>query len=66
MSIKSPVAIIENDCVIVGGNSLLDAYDRLEVLEFGAEALCDISAMNGKVVPISNDEIAEIEAAFKL
>lgn len=64
MSIKSPVAIVENDCVIVGGGSLLDAYDRLEVLEFGAEALCDIAAMNGTVVPISDEQLAEIEAAF--
>lgn len=66
ISIKSPIAIVENDCVIVGGTSLLNAYDRLEVLEFGAESLCDIAAMNGSVVPISPEEIKEIELAFKL
>lgn len=66
ISIKSPIAIIENDCVIVGGTSLLNAYDRLEVLEFGAESLCDIAAMNGTIVPISEEEIREIEVAFNL
>lgn len=66
ISIKAPIAIIENDCVIVGGTSLLNAYDRLEVLEFGAESLCDIAAMNGTIVPISPEEIREIEVAFNL
>ena len=66
ISIKSPIAIVENDCVIVGGTSLLNAYDRLEVLEFGAESLCDIAAMNGTIVPISPEEIREIEVAFNL
>ena len=66
ISIKAPIAIIENDCVIVAGTSLLNAYDRLEVLEFGAESLCDIAAMNGTIVPISEEEISEIEVAFNL
>lgn len=66
ISIKAPIAIVENDCVIVGGTSLLNAYDRLEVLEFGAESLCDIAAMNGTIVPISPEEIREIEVAFNL
>ena len=66
ISIKSPIAIVENDCVIVGGTSLLNAYDRLEALEFGAESLCDIAAMNGTIVPISPEEIREIEVAFNL
>ena len=66
ISIKTPIAIIENDCVIVAGTSLLNAFDRMEVLEFGAESLCDIEAMNGTIVPISNEEIREIEEAFNL
>jgi len=66
ISIKAPIAIIENDCVIVAGTSLLNAYDRMEVLEFGAESLCDIAAMNGTIVPISPEEIREIEIAFNL
>lgn len=66
ISMKSPIAIVENDCVIVAGTSLLNAYDRLEVLEFGAESLCDIAVRNGTIVPISEEEIREIEVAFNL
>lgn len=66
ISMRSPIAIIENDCVLVAGTSPLNAYDRLEVLEFGAESLCDIAAMHGSIAPISEDEIREIEVAFGL
>ncbi len=66
ISIKAPIAILESDCVIVAGTSLLNAYDRMEVLEFGAESLCDIASMNGTIVPISEEEIREIEVAFNL
>ena len=66
ISIKAPIAILESDCVIVAGTSLLNAYDRMEVLEFGAESLCDIASMNGTIVPISAEEIREIEVAFNL
>ena len=50
----------------MAGTSLLNAYDRMEVLEFGAESLCDIAAMNGTIVPISPEEIRELEIAFNL
>jgi len=63
---KTPIVIIDNDCVLVAGTSPLNAYDRLEVLEFGAESLCDIAAMKGTIVPISEAEIKEIEVAFNL
>ena len=66
ISMKAPIAIVENDCVIVAGNSPLNAFDRLEVLEFGAESLCDIASMKGTIVPISDEEIREIEVAFNL
>lgn len=66
ISMRTPIAIIENDCVLVAGASPLNAYDRLEVLEFGAESLCDIASMHGTIVPISDDEIREIEVAFNL
>lgn len=66
ISMRTPIAIIENDCVLVAGTSPLNAYDRLEVLEFGAESLCDIASMHGTIVPISDDEIREIEVAFNL
>lgn len=38
---SSPAAILENDGVLVTGSSVLDAFDRLEVLESTAEAVID-------------------------
>lgn len=66
ISMRTPIVIIDSDCVIVAGTSPLNAYDRLEVLEFGAESLCDIASMKGTIVPISEEEIKEIEVAFNL
>ncbi len=66
ISMRTPIVIIENDGVLVAGTSPLNAYDRLEVLEFGAESLCDIASMKGTIVPISEEEIKEIEVAFNL
>jgi L-fuculose-phosphate aldolase len=62
---KRPVAIVENDCVIVTGNNLLNAFDRLEVLEFSAKALIAVKSV-GEVVAISDAEVDEIETAFHL
>ena len=62
---KTPVVIVNNQCVIVTGNSLLNAFDRLEVLEYSAAAI--ISARDiGKIVLITPDEVSEIEKAFHL
>ena len=62
---KHPVVIVNNQCVIVTGASLLNAYDRLEVLEYSAAAM--IAAKDiGDVVYISDDEVKAIEEAFHL
>ncbi len=66
ISIKEPVALIENDCVIVAGTSLLNAFDRLEVLEYSAKSLIDSTYLGQQVVKISPEEVKEIEVAFKL
>ncbi|BCS81795.1 class II aldolase/adducin family protein [Anaerocellum diazotrophicum] len=62
---ETPAVIVENDCVIVVGKDLLDAFDKLEVLEFTAKAIIDAKKL-GDVVLISQEEIKEIESAFKL
>jgi L-fuculose-phosphate aldolase len=62
---KTPLALVSNDCVIVTGNSLINAFDRLEVAEYSAKAI--IASKNiGEVVMIDNERIAEIEKAFQL
>ena len=60
-----PAAIIDNDCIVVTGNSLLHAFDRLEVFELTAESIID-TAMIGDIVHISDDEIADLKKAFHL
>ena len=60
-----PVIIVDNQCVIVTGNSLLNAFDRLEVLEYSAAAI--IAARDiGKVVLLSDEEIDNVNKAFHL
>ena len=60
-----PVVIVDNQCVIVTGSSLLNAFDRLEVLEYSAAAI--ISAQDiGKVVLLSDAEIDNVNKAFHL
>lgn len=62
---NTPIAVIKNDCVIVTGNGLLNAFDRLEVAEYSARAI--IAARDlGEVVAINDKEIDEIEDAFHL
>lgn len=62
---SSPIIIIENDCLIVTGDSLLNAFDRLEVAEYSAKALLSANEL-GELVAISDKEIEDIEAAFNL
>lgn len=65
LSIKTPAVICENDCVIVTGSSLLNAFDRLEVAEFTAKSILASTAI-GDIVHISDREIHDINVAFKL
>ncbi|MBQ6646550.1 MAG: class II aldolase/adducin family protein [Clostridia bacterium] len=61
----TPVLIVDNKCVIVAGNTLLNAFDKLEVLEYSAKAI--IAAKDiGEIVPISPKEVDDIETAFNL
>lgn len=63
MSLEKPVALLENDGVLVLGVSVLNAFDVLEVLESTAEALINAKAI-GQLHPIGDDEIRELEKAF--
>jgi L-fuculose-phosphate aldolase len=66
-SLKSPVLILENDGVQVLGTTVLDAFDRLEVLESTAEAMINGLALNAGVIHrMPDDVIAELERAFGL
>jgi len=63
VSPRQPAALLENDGVLVIGSDILEAYDRLEVLEATAEALINCRAI-GVLAPMSEDVIRQLEKAF--
>ena len=65
VSRASPAAILENDGVVVTGSSVLDTFDRLEVLESTAEAVINALAI-GDVSVMPEEVISELRHAFGL
>lgn len=63
ISPRQPVLILENDGVLVAGKSILETYDRLEVLESTAEALIESLALGG-FTPMGAEEIRALERRF--
>ena len=59
ISKESPVIILKNECTVVTGAKLLQAFDYLEVAEFSAKSLI-LSASLGEMIPISDIEIEEL------
>ena len=60
----TPLAMVENDCVIATGSSSINAFDRLEVAEYSARALIACRSI-GAVVMIDDAQAADIDRAFK-
>ena len=65
VSPQQPAAILENNGVLVTGKDVLEAFDRLEVLESTAEALINARAV-GTLAPLPDDVIRELEEIFEL
>ncbi|MFN7731877.1 MAG: class II aldolase/adducin family protein [Pirellula sp.] len=63
IGMKTPAGIVENDGVVVVGESILDAFDRLEVLEATAEAIINARCV-GEIAPMESEHIAELKRAF--
>jgi L-fuculose-phosphate aldolase len=61
----TPLALVQNDCVVVTGSSLIQAFDRLEVAEYSARAIIACRSLGAQVM-IDAAQVAEIEQAFKL
>lgn len=57
------ILIVENDCVIVAGSSLLNAFDKLEVMEYSAKAVVASKTL-GDIVEISDKEVKDLRKAF--
>lgn len=65
ISARNPAALLQNDGVLVTGATVLDAFDRLEVLESTAEAVINAQSI-GDVSAMSNEVINELIANFNL
>ncbi|TXK52607.1 class II aldolase/adducin family protein [Pontibacter qinzhouensis] len=63
LSPANPAVIIRNDSVLVTGDKLLQTFDKLEVAEFSAKSLV-MCAPLGNLVPISNEQVEALRAAF--
>ena len=59
----TPILLVDNDCVIVTGSSLINAFDKLEVLEYSAKAVVASKSI-GEIVPITDAEVADLREAF--
>ena len=57
--------LVENNCVIVTGDRLMQTFDYLEVAEFSANSLVMASAI-GPLCPIGEPEIEELRVAFNV
>ncbi len=65
LSQRYPVIIIENDCIISAGRTLLESFDRMEVAEYSAKATIDARGLGG-MKPITDEQVADLIKAFKL
>ncbi|MEQ8788851.1 MAG: class II aldolase/adducin family protein [Pirellulaceae bacterium] len=63
ISAQRPIAVLENDGVLVTGGGLLETFDRLEVLEATAEALIN-SRLLGELTVMPDSAIEELRTAF--
>lgn len=63
ISHMTPIVLLENDGVLVTGASLLNAYDKLEVMEYSAKAILNTNKI-GQIVKISDEEVKELREAF--
>jgi L-fuculose-phosphate aldolase len=59
LNLDSPVAIVDRDGALVVGRTLLEAFDRLEVLEATAESIVRASRL-GDVRLLGDDELRDL------
>ena len=62
---NAPVVMLRNDCLLTVGETLLQAFDRLEVAEFCANSLLSSRRLGG-VKPITEEQKNALIKAFSL
>lgn len=60
LSENTPILLIENDAILITGQSLQQAFDRLEVAEFSASSLINSKSL-GKMVPLGEEELKMLD-----
>lgn len=65
LSESAQVVMVENNCIVTCGESLLKAFDRLEVADFSAQSIIEAQKLGG-VVKINEAQVEEINEAFGL
>ncbi len=61
-----PVVLVENEGAIAVGNSLMQVFDRMEVLEYSANSVLSAYRMGTKISPMTDAEVAEVNDNFKI
>lgn len=65
ISPRHPVILVKNGFLLTCGKSLLEAYDRMEVAEYSAQAAIAAHTLGG-MRPINDEQVDDLVAAFKL
>jgi L-fuculose-phosphate aldolase len=66
LSLKTPVAIIENAFYIVVSISPFAAYDRMEIFEYTAQSVLYAKSMGQEVIKITEEQIGALKGRFKI
>ena len=66
ITVKTPLAIVANECVVAVGTSLLRAFDKLEMMENSAKIFRDALIFGETPVGINDEDFGELKRAFNL
>jgi L-fuculose-phosphate aldolase len=60
-----PALLVKNTCLVTTGQSVVKAFDRMEVADYAAESVIAARAL-GSIVHISGRDVTDLDAAFDL
>ena len=63
---RKNIVLVDNRCAVIAGESLFKAFDRTEVLEYGAASLLAAGAIGMPIIPLSEEEIAYTDRTLGL
>jgi len=61
---ESGILLLENHGILTAGSSLLEAFDKLEVLENAAQMTL-ITELSGKKKPLAKSRVIELDKLFR-